>query len=349
MNALAHGLDRVRLGWLQLLGPLTTPFVRSRELRSSTSLVLSISLAFFLTCVAPLELLAIGPLVMGVPHLAADVRYLVLRPGLHRRPAFWVAVVAPLVALGATASSWLGFVAVCGAALALPRQWTARRIAIALGALVLAGLAWQMPRTMGPVMAHVHNLVAVSFFVAWPALVARRRESRWHWLPTGLFVVLALAIFAGLVDPLALDVGGIAVRDGFGTPLDLHTYSLAPRAVDPSSALAMRLVLFFAFAQSVHYGAWLRAIPDEDRPRATPRTFRAAFQAMREEGSYPVMVLFLVLAIALGIWAAFDVYAARMGYLRGALFHGYLELAVAAVLVASPGRKLAELAQRGAA
>lgn len=349
MDALVSGLDRLRLGWLQLLGPVATPFVRSRELRAGASLTLSIALALVLTAVAPLELLALGPLVLGVPHLAADVRYLVVRPRLHERPAFWIAVVIPLVLLGVTTRGWLGFVAVAGAALTLPRAWSARRVlAIAAGGS-LAILAWWLPRTMGPVMAHVHNVVAVAFFLAWPHLVSRERASRWHLVPTALFVIATLAIFAGAIDPIALGVGEVALRDGLGTSLDMHLYSLAPRGLDGSSVLdatgplALRIVLFFAFAQSVHYGAWLRVIPEEDRARATPRTFRASIAALREEGSLPVMLVFAVLALALAIWALVDVYAARIGYLRGALFHGYLELAIVGALASSSGARLREL------
>jgi hypothetical protein len=350
MDAIVSGLDRLRLGWLQLLGPVATPFVRSRELRAAASLTLSIALALVLTALAPLELLALGPIVLGVPHLAADVRYLVVRPRLHTRPAFWLAVVVPLVALGVTTQGWLGFVAVAGAALALPRAWSARRVLAIAAASSLAVLAWWLPRTVGPVMAHVHNLVAVAFFLAWPHLVSRERTSHWHLVPTALFALATLAIFAGVIDPIALDVGEVAIRDGFGTSLDMHLYSLAPRGLDGGSVLdatgpsALRFVLFFAFAQSVHYGTWLRVIPEEDRARPTPRTFRASVAALREEGSLPVMLVFAVLALGLAVWAVFDVYAARVGYLRGALFHGYLELAIVGVLTASSGARLRELA-----
>jgi hypothetical protein len=349
MDAIVSGLDRLRLGWLQLLGPIATPFIRSRELRAASSLTLSITVALVLTAVAPLELLALGPIVLGVPHLAAGVRYLVVRPRLHTRPAFWLAVVIPLVALGVTTQGWLGFVAVAGAALTLPNHWSARRV-LAIGAgASLAMLAWWLPRTVGSVMAHVHNVVAVAFFLAWPQLVSRERTSRWHLLPTALFALATIAIFAGAIDPIALGVGEIDLREGLGTSLDVHLHSLAPRGLDGSvvsdttSPLAMRFVLFFAFAQSVHYGAWLRVIPEEDRARSTPRTFRASIAALREEGSLPVLALFGALALALAVWAFFDVYAARIGYLRGALFHGYLELAIVGVLASSSGARLREL------
>ncbi len=344
MNALVDGLDRVRLGWLQLLGPGVAPFVRSRELRSATALALSIVFALVLTAVAPLELLALGPIVLGVPHLAADVRYLVVRPGLHRRPAFWLTVVVPLVALGVTSASWLGFVAVLGAALTLPNAWTPRRIAI----LVIAGLllvaSWSVPRTIAPIIAHAHNLIAVGFFLAWPHLVARERTSVWHRGAAALFVLAAIAIFAGALDALAFGVGRLEIGDGMGTSIDVHLASLVPsRLFDVGHVLALRFVLFFAFAQSVHYATWLRAIPDEDRERETPRTFRASIEAMRVEGSLPVMMIFGVLSLGLAVWAALDLYGARMGYLRGALFHGYLELAVIGALLCQSGARLNDL------
>jgi hypothetical protein len=350
MNALVDGLDRVRLGWLQLLGPLASPFVRSRELRSASALGLSIVLALVLTAVAPLELLALGPLVLGVPHLAADVRYLVVRPGLHRRPAFWVAVVAPLLALGLTSTSWLGFVAMLGAVLTLPSVWTARRIVMAVVAAALLVASFTLPRVIAPVIAHAHNLIAVGFFLAWPHLVSRERTSGWHRAATMLFVLASIAIFAGALDTLALDAGRLEVGEGMGTNVDVHLATLVPSSLlEVEHALALRFVLFFAFAQSVHYATWLRAIPDEDRERETPRTFRASLEAMRLEGSLPVMVVFGMLALGLGVWAAIDLYDARMGYLRGALFHGYLELAVIGALFAQSGAGASRLRDLGSA
>lgn len=341
MNVLVDGLDRVRLAWLQLLGPLAQPFVRSRELRSASALVLSIALSLVLTAVAPLELLSLGPIALGVPHLAADVRYLVVRPGLHRRPAFWIAVVVPLVALGVTSAGWLGFVAVLGAALTLPDRWSARRIATVVVTSLLLVVSWSVPRVIAPLVAHAHNLIAVGFFLAWPHLVSRERTSAWHRAAATIFALASLAIFAGALDPIATTTGRLEVSDGLGTNLDVHLYSLVPsQLVDVDYTLGLRFVLFFAFAQSVHYATWLRAIPDEDRERETPRTFRASIEAMRDEGSLPVMIVFGVLALGLAVWAAVDLYDARMGYLRGALFHGYLELAVIGALLSSKDGRL---------
>ena len=75
--------------------------------------------------IAPLWALAIGPLLWGGLHLLADVRYLVVRPRLHRRPLFWLVLGLPLLALTATADLRWGLLAVVGA------MWIARGAAVA--------------------------------------------------------------------------------------------------------------------------------------------------------------------------------------------------------------------------
>ena len=86
-------LDRARIALFRWLGPIARPFIRNRSLRASTLLCLSIVIAFALTLLSPLALLALGPVVLGMPHLAADARYLILRPGLHRERLFWLLVI----------------------------------------------------------------------------------------------------------------------------------------------------------------------------------------------------------------------------------------------------------------
>ena len=88
----------------------------------------------------------------------------------------------------------------------------------------------------------------------------------------------------------------------------------------------------FAFAQAVHYGVWLRLIPEDDRKQATPRPFIATFRALRQDMGGVVLLVATLLATGLAAWAVFDLAEARMSYLRLALFHGYLELAACAIL-----------------
>jgi hypothetical protein len=43
------------------------------------------------------------------------------------------------------------------------------------------------------------------------------------------------------------------------------------------------------------------------------------------------LVIFVALALGIAAWAVVDLTQARLGYLRLAVFHGYLELAVGAL------------------
>ena len=88
-------LDALRRAALLALGSRARTWVLPRERRVAILGSVAALAALAGTLAAPLVLLALGPLVLGVPHLVADLRYLVTRPGLHRRRA---AIAAALVA-----------------------------------------------------------------------------------------------------------------------------------------------------------------------------------------------------------------------------------------------------------
>jgi hypothetical protein len=324
-------LDRARLAWLRALGPLAGPLMRSRELRVAVFGSLAIALTLALTALAPLWMLALGPIVLGVPHAAADVRYLVARPGLHRRPLFWVLVALPLAALAVTVDVRWGLVATVGAALAARALPFRRALVLALAALSV-GLAVRDPLLAALVIAHAHNFVAIGIWLAW-----RRRSTWWHLVPLTLFGLGCVAILAGALDPIVSAAHGFeGAPGGAANALWTHLRTLAPGFGDPWGP---RLVLLFAFTQAVHYAIWIRLVPEENRARETPRTWRATLREWRLDSGALVIAVTALLALAVAVWALFDLVAAREGYLRGVIFHGYLELAVIAWLVAE-GRGL---------
>ena len=78
-------LDRWRRAMYRAGVPWLGPWIRDRHVRAGLHGPSVVVVSLLLAVVAPLYLLAVGPLVLGVPHLLADVRYLVVRPRLHRR------------------------------------------------------------------------------------------------------------------------------------------------------------------------------------------------------------------------------------------------------------------------
>ncbi len=264
-----------------------------------------------MTALAPLWLLAYGPLLLGVPHLLADARYLVARPRLHARPGFWVFVAVPLALTFVWPQATTGLCAVIGAALLARGSW-ARRGGVLVLALAATAFAATHARLAGVALAHLHNMVAIAIWFAWAPRGAR---GGWRLLPLGLFVLACAVLFTGGFDaalhaPLA--TRGLTLRE--------MTRVLSPVS-DPSHAVwAARAVLFFAFSQSVHYAIWLRLVPEEDRPRPGLRSFAASARALVDDTGWLVPLVAVVVAAGLVGWGLMDPHAARLAYLRVAIF-----------------------------
>ncbi|MFK7990685.1 MAG: hypothetical protein AB8I08_31975 [Sandaracinaceae bacterium] len=334
LTAPVRALDRVRWLWLKALGPFAKPLVRNRELRVAAAGSTLILLSMLGTALAPMWMLALGPVLWGVPHVVGDVRYLAVRPGRHRMPRFWLLVALPLLVLSFTGQPVWGFVAALGAVFAARGPWY-RRVVVAAPLAALAYLAVDEVYMTAVVFAHAHNFIAVGLFWSW-----RKRAGRLHWIPLALFFGGAAFILAGGLDALALDRGSLSWAPP-GLEAGYHMMALAPEA---AFVWAVRLVLLFAFAQSVHYVVWVRLVAEEDRPRETPRTFHASLVALREDFGGPLLGLTILATVGLFVWAAFDVFAARDGYLRAILFHGHFEVAIAAWVAIEgvrPGRRTA--------
>jgi hypothetical protein len=323
-------LDAIRGRTLRAVAsvtPLAPELLRDRDRRIFAYALVAVGLAFGLTLVAPMALLAIGPIVLGVPHLAADIRYLVARPGLHRRVGFWAFVALPVVVSFLVPHAWIAMLAIAGGAL-VARVGLVRRLALALGGLALAAICFHFGRLADVALAHAHNAIAVAFFCLWS-----RGEGRpvRHLVVVAVFLLGLGAIALGVLD------GGAASRLGSSALYDSERLvsSLSPFE-DP--VVSVRVVLAFAFAQSVHYAVWVRLVPEEDRPRRGLRSFASSLRALRDDLGGVLLLLIVGVMLGLAGWACFALAAARDGYLRLAIFHGPLELGAAAILLLERGR-----------
>ncbi len=313
---LTRPLDGVRLAALKALGPWARPFVRDRALRVSLFATVAFMTAFLGTVFAPLVMLAWAPLLLGVPHLLGDIRYLVVRPRLHLRPEVLIPLCLTLAAIVLWAPVSVSLAATAATIFLARASWMRRAGGLAV---VGACATWCLlhPLAAPLVLAHIHNLVAVALWWMW-----RKRKPGERLVPV-LFVAGFVALLLGAGDSLAFSHPLFAERPGLRWARELGR--LAPGIPSPFD---VRLVLAFAYAQSFHYAVWIRLVPEDDRPRPTPRTFAASWRALREE--FGLLPLFLVVALTVGLalWGVVDLVAARSGYLRLALFHGPMELAV---------------------
>jgi hypothetical protein len=316
-------LDALRSAVLRIVGGPGRRLLGDRDLRVVAYAVFSLTSALVLTLVWPMGLLALGPIVLGVPHLLADARYMVVRQGMHRRLDVWLLVFAPIAITWYRPTVFLGLFGLLGAVLCARASMAKRAIGFCVWA-ALAIPAFLSPRWAAILFAHGHNVVAVLIWFAWTGARSRLRAG----VVVLFFAVLLFLLFAPIF-PVVFGAGGLEAT--FGLTLDSQLRALAPPGVDANFAL--RLTLAFAFAQSVHYAVWLRLLPEDDRPRSGIRSFSSSYRALRADVGTAVIGVFSALFVGLLAWAIVDLVSARLGYLKVAIVHGHLELAVCALLL----------------
>ncbi|MCB9606348.1 MAG: hypothetical protein H6716_07145, partial [Polyangiaceae bacterium] len=349
-------VDRVR-GQLfsRLAKSFLGPLLVQRERRLALIASCGILGALALSVLAPAWLLLVGPLVLGVPHLASDVRHLVLRRALPRGFLLVVLVAcASLIALRGLeslrvfsgwggraelgiASLWL-FIAWWAGGEARPRNSSdasssqgshhhdrGERSAIALGGLVifLAVISQVWPYESRLFLAHAHNLIALLLWVQlFAAGASQGRGRRWVILPTLLCALSVLTL-------LWLPAQSLTLRYGV---LRLWSFDVLETArwLAPfeSARWSLGLTLCYAALQSMHYTLWLYCIPQSDTRAQGSLTFRMTLRSWLSDFGAFALGLLCLATLALILGATLNADGARSVYLSVAGFHAYLELAL---------------------
>ena len=342
MDAAAGPLDRARAALLSLaLRAGLGPVLERRDRRLAVIATLGVIVALGLTVVAPIALFVVGPVLLGVPHVASDVRYLVTRRGLP----------GPVVAgtaIACAALIVLRVVVETGVAGGLLRLELALAAAWILAAMVAGALAGRSPARLllalpvlgvatiaalrSPVLAryvflHAHNLVAIGIWIALFRRSARRRGR------TDLAAIVApLAVAAAT----ALLLSGATLRwmylhgawHAFGFDLGTWPAGSAPGLAPALSGLPSPPQYIFSSSPSITPPG--SADPAGRRPRRghahlPHEAFRALGAGLRRPSAWRVIALGMI-AVAGGALA--DARRARDLYVSLAMFHGYLELAM---------------------
>jgi hypothetical protein len=315
-------LDAGRSRLYLALRPVAPTWLADRDRRIAAAGVLLLLSALLTASTAPLVLLALGPIIWGVPHLVADLRYLVTRPKFHRAPALYAAgaVVAALSTLGYGVRA--GLAGAAAAALLSRGAWT-RRVTVVMAAGALFALAHRSPYAADALFVHGHNLVAFVYWIAW------RRAGKTPWAVFGVFAAASAWIFWGPMPPLLL------AQSTSWSGLDLGTFAsfLAPPG-DPGTAL--RFVIFFGFAQAAHYIVWLHLLPQQIADHGRPRTFAQSYRSLVKDVGAPILWLAAAAAVLVAGTALGSLRLARDVYLGIAFFHAHLELIAAALFLSAP-------------
>ncbi len=275
------------------------------------------------TLFAPLMLLALGPIVWGVPHVVSDIRYLVVRTGYGQRRPLWLLAGVPLLWDGLGGDLVWGFVG--AAAVALVARTPLRRRLLAAASLLLCGAAFVSLGSLDEIVfGHLHNVFAVALWWMW-----RRRRQRLHWIPIVVLVMAMALLLSPLGLYLAREFGGMQRHPLLLGPT-VQLWRLAP-GLPPN--LGLRLVLAFCLMQSVHYAMWLHMLPDEARGRSTTMSFRASYRDLRRDLGLAAIVIAAIITAGIAAWSLLDIKMAGDGYFRMVRFHGLLEVMAGVLLV----------------
>jgi hypothetical protein len=314
-------VDAVRRSLLRALGPAVRPLILDRHLRVTVLGVGIVAFTLASTSLFPLWVLALGPVLIGAPHLVGDIRYLVVRPGLHRKLSFWGAIGVPLALAYFVPGPRLGMLAVAGGLL-ISRAPMGRRL-LGLGVWAAAyALLLKLGRIGTISVLHLHNLLTLGIWWMWRP----RNWGKESWVLIA-FVGASVLILCGATLPL------VRWADGLRAPRSSLSFEGLARSLLPfkSPGFGVRLLIWYGFAQAVHYSTWIRLVPEDDRARATPRTFAASWRALREDFTSWGLAAVVIAVMGLAVWAAFDLRAAHRGYTRAATFHFDLEFAILAL------------------
>jgi hypothetical protein len=341
MDAAAGPFDRARAALLDLgLRAGLGPVIARRERRLAVTATLGILVALALTIAAPAAVFIVGPILLGVPHVAADVRYLLVRRGVPASFGVTTAIViSAFIALRIldetrTFGSLLRLELALGAAWILLAMLFAaastksyRRLAFALPVLAaITFAALRSPRLAQLVFVHAHNLVGVGVWIALFRSTARRRSSSRFDLAILVPLVALVAATALLLSTATLPWTfhhGAPRSFGldFGT---LHGW-LAP-GLPPM--LGAGVAASYVFLQSVHYSAWLVWIPQDDIRGEGTLTFRMSARSLLKDFGVPALAFIVVAMLVVLTFAFKNAQRTRDMYISLALFHGYLELAM---------------------
>jgi len=324
-------LDRVRaslFAWALRYQPFRAWLVK-RDRRLLVSLVARAGLAFGLAVYAPVLLFIVGPLALGVPHVASDLRYLVVRQDLRRWWRFSLGAASALLILvsafqhlqvvqseGLAESvivfAW-GLLAIV-AGLQKNAAWL-RALGAGVALVLAAGSAYLFPAAFRLTLLHGHNLLAL---LVWPWVFGVRGRS--------VLLTLVFAVFAAGFLASGVLYQTTLTHTAWGL-FRLHPLQVADWLAPGLRAdYALGLTSAFAFLQVAHYAVWLSVVPQTQVRGEATLTFRMSFRSLVTDFGLPSLLSILVcwlLVVALA-WAA-PVLTSRT-YVSLAMFHAYLEL-----------------------
>jgi hypothetical protein len=300
----------------------------------------------------PLWVLALGPVLYGLPHLIASFRfipYILSRKHFRVRAAKetkniqnfylftigiagWIACARFLadrlsgMSFEIMNSNYLEIFALMVSAVALPvfmKGWVRLRLAQVIFACVIAILAYLYPEwTLGAFVLG-HHWVGFGYWI----LAAQTPRER----SVSYFALILFTLASGFIWIGGFDFAYKWYSPSAELPWANLDYVQIAKSVFPKTQdykTWFHLVVMYAFGQSVHYFVWLKVIPDQCHYHPIPTSFRQSYQLLIQEfGKKWTRVILSGASWMAAVWFFFSYSEARIFYFALASYHGYLEIA----------------------
>jgi hypothetical protein len=290
---------------------------------------------------APLATTVLGLMAFGVLHNVLELRYVAGRfaPVLSGQLlgvllALTTAIVLCRVAAmvvgepARLAEILLGY-AVLGAACMAALRGPLRVIALAvLAGAAAVSLSW--PAYHFVVLAHLHNVVPLFFLWEWARCLPSASVRRWfRAVQIAWVLVIPALLLTGGADRY---FGGVSpsVAGFAGTPRQIMAASAPPAVV--VTDMGVRLLVVFAFLQTMHYFVWVAFLP-----RYAPDAARAFEARAPWLTGGRAWALGAGLGAALAVLFVIDYACGKAVYAAGASYHAYLEFPVLIALLLGLG------------
>ncbi len=354
------GLEKTRLACLRLT--LRSHFLRDifrdRPRRLFAQFLFALLLYFPLAVYFPLWILALGPILMGVPHLISGIRYQNYlltagksAPGTFRPLIIGLGSIWTIVAIVRLSSDFFGlpikieffrsdlFEGAAGALtiIALAFIYKQKAHTAVAGLLCYAPvllLLWRAPMlTVGALML-AHNAIA---FLYWIAACEGRRDKRAAISAALIFLGIHVLVLSGAVDFLFAANLRAESLSWAGTSIESFGEYIVPWS--HHSALFDRCVTLLALGQPLHYFIWMKAVPEQYTPHPVPTTFRKSWNFLKRDLSPALAISACALAaVPAVIWLLINFSWTYKFYFAVASFHSYLELSALSLIFVQRAR-----------
>ncbi|MGZ3690095.1 MAG: hypothetical protein ACXVAX_01240 [Pseudobdellovibrio sp.] len=306
----------------------------------------------------PLWVLLIGPIVWGVPHLIASLRYSTHNLNLTRDRRvtvqkihlvlwlsvflyrFFVDIIEYPVFLSQHPLLFEGLALSAASALQIyllkksfsSEEFFKRELLKSFFSVLFSGFVVAMiylyPIQTALTALIGHNYLPLFF---WYKSCATKKDLRIFAASAFLFILASCAIYFGWLTGLYHRLA----PQGHITFLNWDYSDIIKPYVTEEFDYEFwyRIVSLYAFSQALHYFMWLKAIPENFQKQAHPPSFRSSFSMLQNEfGAGAIGVLLIFCLIGISLWAIFEFQSARLFYFSLASYHGFMELSAVAFL-----------------